>query len=112
MTSLLTAPIPRLRRRYGGRSATNAGGDASPQVSQPAQRVSDLPAAVMSHAEQAVETLSREIAKTEARIGLLRRQRENLLNWIFRQAVWSKPRPAMSPGTDHDNGNLSKSRRR
>ena len=41
--------------------------------------------AVAIRAEREVTDLSRHIAQLEARVGMLRHQRENLMNWILRQ---------------------------
>jgi len=79
-----TSPDLRCRRRHDPatpppvrrRSATS---------SKPVPATVSARGAVVTLAEREVTDLSRHIAQLEARVGMLRHQRENLMNWILRE---------------------------
>lgn len=72
---------------YAARQAGSPGGGSSMAIRD----------AMISCAERELDNLSREIATAEARAGMLRRQRDNLMNWIFRQAASPEWRPDSPP---------------
>ena len=87
--------IKPLRPRRAARAVGGANGSRGMRLPQECVIPAMLRRSFLAMAEREVRELTREIAEAESRTGMLRRQRENLLKWLFRQGKDAPPRGVM-----------------